>query len=86
MTTPTGEMMEKNKVRWFSVVEKEPLRDGTCFLSAYKYVGGWVYTQTKFGTFHPNAKGDSCFRDVVGHKVTFTHWAFIPNSPDERRK
>lgn len=73
--------MSKNKLIWYSIDKKQPPIDGTSFLSAYKYIDGWVYTQAKFSSFHPNAKGKECFRDSVGHKIQFSHWTYMPNSP-----
>jgi len=66
---------------WYSVEDKAPPKDGSDFLSACKYCDRWVYTQTKFGTFHPNAPGKPCYRDAVGHKVKFSHWMKKPEPP-----
>jgi hypothetical protein len=60
---------------WNKTTEKSPPKDGTFFICAHQHYTVWVYTQIKFGTYHPNAKGKPCFRDTVGNKVgDFSYW------------
>lgn len=53
------------------------------------FVCNRLYTQNGFlpicvrwRTYHPNAKGETCWRDVHGHKVdNITHWMKLPAPP-----
>lgn len=66
---------------WISVNDEEPPQDGSYFFTAYKYSTGWVYEQCFYGTYHPNAKGKECYRNIQGNKTKFTHWRPLPSAP-----
>lgn len=71
------------KTEW-RPIETAP-KDGTPILACYgnHYVtNGFLPVAVKWGTYHPNAKGNECFRDCRGHKIeTITHWMPLPEPP-----
>lgn len=43
---------------------------------------GFLPLAVRWKTYHPNAKGEACWRDMHGHKVGgLTHWRPLPPSP-----
>lgn len=43
---------------------------------------GFLPLAVRWRTYHPNAKGEACWRDVHGHKIeNITHWRPLPAPP-----
>ncbi|TCU34028.1 hypothetical protein [Rhizobium azibense] len=68
----------------WKTVDADTPRDGTPILVCNENYteNGFLPLVVRWRTFHPNAKGEACWRDVNGHKVTnVTHWMHLPPHP-----
>ena len=65
-------------------IETAP-KDGTLILACYSGAyacNGFAPVSVRWGTYHPNAKGNEEWRDCVGHKTPMiTHWMPLPKPP-----
>lgn len=77
----------KDQIPIWRNIESAP-KDGSAILVCNKHYdkNGFLPLSVRWRTYHPNAKGEACWRDIKGHKVDYiTDWMPLPTSPETEK-
>jgi hypothetical protein len=62
-------------------IETAPM-DGTIILGVWESENYYFPTAVYFGHYHPNSRGNLCWRDASGrNKIRVSHWQPLPIAP-----